>query len=101
MATQWQTYPIEFRGGLISNQSRLQQGTNAVGSATFLQNFEVNKEGGYTKIKGYEKFSDTAVPGSGPVLGLKVVDSGKVLAARKNASNLTEWYYGSMRLRPS
>ena len=95
MATQWQTYPIEFRGGLISNQSRLQQGTNAVGSATFLQNFEVNKEGGYTKIKGYEKFSDTAVPGSGPVLGLKVVDSGKVLAARKNASNLTEWYYGS------
>jgi len=95
MATQWQTYPIEFRGGLISNQSRLQQGTNAVGSATFLQNFEVNKEGGYTKIKGYEKFSDTAVPGSGPVLGLKVVDSGKILAARKNASNLTEWYYGS------
>ena len=37
MATQWQTYPIEFRGGLISNLSPLQQGINAVGSATLLQ----------------------------------------------------------------
>ena len=95
MATQWQTYPIEFRGGLISNQSLLQQGTNAVGSATLLQNFEVNKEGGYTKIKGYEKFSSTAVPGSGPILGVKVINSGKLLASRKNASNLTQWYVSS------
>jgi hypothetical protein len=61
MATQWQTFPIEFRGGLISNLSPLQQGTNAVGSATILQNFESSKEGGYSKIKGYEKYSDTEV----------------------------------------
>jgi len=59
MATQWQTYPVEFRGGLLSNMSLLQQGVNAVGSASVLQNFEVNKEGGYSKIRGYEKFSDT------------------------------------------
>ena len=52
MATQWQTFPIEFRGGLISNLSPLQHGTNAVGSATILQNFEANKEGGYSKIRG-------------------------------------------------
>lgn len=95
MATQWQTFPIEFKGGLISNLSALQQGTNAVGSATLLQNFEVNKQGGYTKINGYEKFSDTLVPGSGPVLGLKVVSSGRAVVARKNASNLTEYYYGT------
>lgn len=95
MATQWQTFPIEFRGGLISNLSPLQQGTNAVGSATLLQNFEVNKEGGYSKIKGYEKFSNTTVLGSGPILGLKVVSSGRVVAARKNTSNVTEWYYGT------
>lgn len=95
MATQWQTFPIEFRGGLISNLSPLQQGTNAVGSATLLQNFEVNKEGGYSKIKGYEKFSTTALPGSGLVLGLKVITPTKVIAARKNASNVTEWYVGT------
>ena len=95
MATQWQTFPIEFRGGLISNLSPLQQGTNAVGSATLLQNFEVNKEGGYSKIKGYEKFSDTTVPGSGPVLGLKVISSGRTVVARQNGSNVTQWYYGT------
>jgi len=92
MATQWQTFPIEFRGGLISNMSPLQQGTNAVGSATILQNFEPNKEGGYSKIKGYTKFTDTVVPGSGNVLGVKVVNATKAIAARKNASNVTEYH---------
>jgi len=95
MATQWQTFPIEFRGGLISNLSALQHGTNAVGSATILQNFEPNKEGGYSKIKGYEKFSDTEVTGSGPILALKVISSGRIIVARKNASNYTQYYYGT------
>lgn len=95
MATQWQTYPIEFRGGLISNLSPLQHGVNAVGSATILQNFEPNKEGGYSKIKGYAKFSTTEVPGSGPILALKVISSGRIITARKNSSNLTEYYYGT------
>jgi hypothetical protein len=95
MATQWQTFPIEFRGGLISNLSPLQQGTNAVGSATILQNFESSKEGGYSKIKGYEKYSDTEVTGSGPILALKVISSGRIVVARQNASNLTEYYYGT------
>ena len=93
MATQWQTFPIEFRGGLISNMSPLQQGTNAVGSATILQNFEPNKEGGYSKIKGYQKYSASVIPGSENVLGVKVFNAGKVVAARKNASNLTQYYY--------
>ena len=39
MATDWKTFPLEFKGGLISNLSPLQQGTNAIGSATILQNF--------------------------------------------------------------
>jgi hypothetical protein len=95
MATQWQTFPIEFRGGLISNLSPLQQGSNAVGSATILQNFESSKEGGYSKIKGFEKFSTTAVPGSGPILALKVISSGRIVVARKNGSNVTEYYYGT------
>ena len=83
MATQWQTFPVEFRGGLLSNMSLLQQGMGAVGSARILQNFEVNKEGGYSKIRGYQKFSETAVPGTDEVLGLKVVSSGRYIAARK------------------
>jgi hypothetical protein len=95
MATQWQTFPIEFRGGLISNLSPLQQGSNAVGSATILQNFESSKEGGYSKIKGFDKFSTTAVPGSGPILALKVISSGRIVVARQNGSNVTEYYYGT------
>lgn len=95
MPSAYQTFPIEFRGGLVSNLSLLQQGTNAVGSATILQNFEVNKEGGYSKIKGFEKFSETTVPGSGPILALKVISSGRIVAARKNATNYTQYYYGT------
>lgn len=83
MATQWATFPVEMRGGLISNMSLLQQGVNAVGSASILENFEVDKEGGYTKIRGYAKFSTTAVPGTGDILGVKVISSSRVIAARK------------------
>jgi len=95
MATQWTTFPIEFKGGLVSNLSPLQHGTNAVGSATILQNFEANKEGGYSKIKGFEKFTSSTLPGTGPTLALKVISSGRVVAARKNGSNLTQYYYST------
>ena len=87
MATQWQTFPIEFRGGLISNLSPLQHGTNAVGSATVLQNFEPNKDGGYKKIGGYAKWDSNSITGVGPVLGVKVVNSGEVLAVRSDGTN--------------
>jgi len=83
MATQWATFPVEFKGGLISNQSALQQGINAIGSATVLQNFEPDREGGYTKILGFEKFSDTQVPGTGNILGVKVYSAGRYIVARK------------------
>ena len=83
MPTQWSTFPVEFRGGLISNLSTLQHGSNAPGSATILQNFEVSKTGGYAKVKGFSKFSTTTVPGTGPILALKVISSGRVIVARK------------------
>ena len=109
MATQWTTFPMEFKGGLISNLTPLQQGTNAVGSATILQNFESDREGGYSKLKGYSKFSTTAVPGTGEVLAMKVVSSGRAVVARKvNAAavaaygtlasgdlNKTAYYHGT------
>ena len=83
MATQWATFPMEFKGGLISNLSPLQQGTNAVGSATILQNFESDREGGYSKLQGYDKFSNTEVPGGNEVLAMKVISSGRAVTARK------------------
>jgi len=58
----WQTYPIEFRGGLVTNLSPLQQGLNAPGSATILRNFEPSIEGGYRRINGYDKYDSTLVP---------------------------------------
>jgi hypothetical protein len=90
-----ETFPIEFKGGLISNINPLQQGINKVGSATFLQNFEPSKEGGYKKVLGYEKFIPAQLPGSGPVLGLKVLTASNVIAVRKNASNFTQYYISS------
>ena len=92
MPSNWETFPIEFRGGLISNLNPLQQGTNKVGSATILQNFEPSKEGGYKKVLGYSKFIPAALAGSGPVLGVKVLSSSEVIAVRKNASNLSQYY---------
>ena len=94
MATQWQTFPIQFKGGLMSNVSPLQQGTNNIGSATILQNFEPNKEGGYSKLKGFTKFSTTVVPGSGVVLGCKVINSSKAVVARSDGTR-TEYHYGT------
>ena len=92
MPTQWTTFPMEFKGGLISNLTPLQQGTNAVGSATILQNFESDREGGYSKLKGYSKFSNTKVPGGGEVLAMKVVSSGRVVTARKmDTATVTEY----------
>ena len=95
MPTNWASFPVEFRGGLISNLSPLQQGINAVGSATILQNFEPSKEGGYKKVLGYEKFMDTEIPGTGVVLGIAVLEPQKAIAARQNLSGPTEYYLGN------
>ena len=95
MPTGWNTFPVEFRGGLISNMSPLQQGINAVGSAIFLQNFEPSKEGGYKKILGFEKYIDATVTGTGPMLGVKVVNLSKVIAVRQNGSSASEYYINS------
>lgn len=65
MPTQWQTFPIEFKGGLITNISPLQQGLNAPGSARAMRNFEPSIEGGYRRIEGFNKFNDNYVPAYG------------------------------------
>ena len=70
MPDRWQTYPIEFRGGLVTNLSPLQQGTNAPGTATVLRNFEPSVEGGYRRIKGFEKYDTNTVSNTGLIRGL-------------------------------
>lgn len=62
MADAWKTYAVEFRGGLISNLSPLQQGLNAPGSARILRNFEPSVEGGYRRIEGYDKYDSNLIP---------------------------------------
>ena len=61
MPDRWQTFPVEFTGGLVTNISPLQQGTNAPGTATVLRNFEPSIEGGYRRIKGFAKYDTNAV----------------------------------------
>lgn len=68
MADGLQTYPFEFRGGLISNLSPLQHGTQAPGSARLLKNFEPSTDGGYKRIEGYDKYSSLFVPAFGEPL---------------------------------
>lgn len=58
----WQTFPVEFKGGLISNLSPLQHGVQAPGSARALSNYEPSIEGGYRRILGYIKYDSSPVP---------------------------------------
>ena len=70
---------------MISNLSPLQQGINAVGSATILQNFEPSLSGGYRKVLGYEKFDSNTLSGTDSVQGAFVVNSAgnpQVIAVR-------------------
>jgi len=57
-----QTYPVEFKGGLVTNMSPLQQGINAPGSARILRNFEPSVEGGYRRVEGYTKYNSNIIP---------------------------------------
>jgi hypothetical protein len=58
MPDRWQTYAVEFNGGLITNLSPLQHGANA----RVLRNFEPSIEGGYRRIEGFDKYDDNLVP---------------------------------------
>lgn len=94
MPTKWETFPIKLQGGLITNLGRIEQGINAPGSATILQNFEPDVRGGYTRIVGYQKYSTTVVPGSGQIFGVIALSETEALVARGTAyqySTGTTW----------
>lgn len=68
MATGWESFPLELKGGLISNLSRVQQGIKAPGSARELTNFEPSVKGGYRRINGYAKYDSNSIPTYGSSL---------------------------------
>ena len=65
MADALQTYAFEYKGGLVSNLSPLQQGLQQPGSARILRNFEPSVEGGYKKILGFTKYDNNTIPSFG------------------------------------
>jgi hypothetical protein len=84
MRTAWQTFPIEYKGGLITNLAPLQHGVSAPGSAIALQNFEPSIEGGYKKVLGYQKWNEFVVPGTGLVTGVISTDVRDAIAVRNS-----------------
>lgn len=84
MPTNWQTYPLNFQGGLITNLGLLEHGSQFPGSARRLINFECSLGGGYSKVLGYEPWVDDPVPGSTatPIMASILLDANRVLAIR-------------------
>ena len=68
MADRLETYAFEFKEGLVSSLSPLQQGSQKPGSARLLRNFEPSVEGGYRKVLGYSKFDTNTVPAFGATI---------------------------------
>ena len=86
MADGWETYPIEFRGGLVTNLAPIQQGINLPGSARQLRNFEPSVSGGYRRIDGYSKYDPAVIPNTTGFVRGVFYYGGKVLAVRNNTS---------------
>ena len=62
-----QAFPVNCDGGLVLDKSVF---VAKPGEAITLQNYEPSVTGGYAKIKGFSKYDDNQVTGSGGVLGL-------------------------------
>ena len=84
-----QPFGFSCKGGLNTNISEIEM-LKVPGIATELVNFEVDPDGGYRRINGYENFRATK-PGTGTqeILGLAVYADG-IVAARD-----TNIYFGS------
>ena len=90
MPTGWESYPIEFTGGLVTNLSRLQQGIKMPGSARVLVNFEPSIKGGYRRINGYSKYSHSPVPSHGSPLVQGSGQTGTTLLLANTFTALTD-----------
>jgi|TARA_Y100000310_G_scaffold343709_1_gene452645 hypothetical protein len=68
---------IKGRGGLVVNENILRDNK---GESLDLVNFEVGLNGGYRRLSGFTTYSSTEVSGTGVVLGVKLFNSGVVVA---------------------
>lgn len=98
MRTNWQTFPVSFQGGLITNLGLIEHGSQFPGSARRLVNFEPSIGGGYKKVLGYRKWIDSAVPGTGTIQTVCVVPPSTAIAARGDkfyfTNDQTTWSAG-------
>jgi hypothetical protein len=62
MASKWLSFPVNLTGGLMTSASPLTLGAEMPGSASILLNMEINSEGGYQRVLGYQKLVSQAVP---------------------------------------
>ena len=96
-ADRLQDLVVVCKGGKVRNQGALLQGSSMTGTAVVLQNFEPSIEGGYRRIDGYSKYDSTEVPGTGPILGIKVSPGlQQVFAARLKADGTQVDIYKSV-----
>lgn len=93
MADRISAFKTSCLGGLDTNRDVLAQGELYPGSATQLINYEPSLTGGYRRISGYENSYGT-VPGTGPVLGVAVVETlnNNIFACRKPSAG-TNYFY--------
>lgn len=77
----FKSFAVSCKGGLILNADPLMLATQMPGAATRLINYESSPKGGYRRIGGHAKFSPSAVPGTGSVIGVAIYGAG-VLACR-------------------
>lgn len=87
MATRWETFPIELKGGMVTNLPIIQHGMKAPGSPRILRNFEPSLQGGYRRVNGYTKYNENKVPSFGEV---KVQGSGQSGTSLEIANLFTE-----------
>lgn len=81
-----QSAEVMCEGGMDQTQTVLE---TKPGFAVALTNFEVSLTGGYRRINGYTKFSNSVVPGQGKILGVAVYTPGFIIAARQDGTDAT------------
>lgn len=81
MASGWKTKTIVMEGGTRLDIEPVLRDSVLPGSLIDSQNFETGQAGGYARVKGYDFYDTSEVPGSDRVLGCFVYNDG-VLACR-------------------
>jgi len=75
-----QPFGISCKGGLNTNLNQLEM-LASPGLATKLTNFEVDPDGGYSRINGYTAFGDTRPNSANKVLGMAIYADGLIVCS--------------------